>query len=199
MAARKVNWSTVFFALVIVVAIAVLGYSAFQWLAGNTPYPAPSQDSPAAAASDFIVSDAAKPVPDDAFVDLQGGSHKLTDYKGKYVLVNFWATWCGPCKVELPSLERLQTKIGSDDFQVVTISIDKSADLAAKYLANKGLTGLDSFADPSLDLSTALGANEIPTTVLIDPASNMIGHHIGGAEWDGPAAVAALQKIIGAS
>lgn len=199
MAAQKINWSAVFFGLVIVVAIAVLGYSAYQWLAGNTPYPAPPQDSPAAAASDFIVSDVPKPVSDDAFVDAQGGSHKLTDYKGKYVLVNFWATWCGPCKVELPSLERLKAKLGSNNLQVVTISIDKSADLAAKYLASKSLTGLDSYADPSLDLSTALGASEIPTTVLIDPASNVIGHHVGAAEWDGPQAVAALEKIIGQS
>jgi thiol-disulfide isomerase/thioredoxin len=196
MAARKINLGTVLFGLVILVALAVLGYSAFQWLAGNTPSQTPPQASPAAAASDFIVAEGPKPVPEDAFVDPDGGSHKLADYKGKYVLVNFWATWCAPCKVELPSLERLKAKLGSDKLQVVTISIDKSPDLAAKYLTGKGLTGLDSYADPSLDLSTALGANEIPTTVLIDPDSNLIGHHTGGAEWDSPEAVAALEKLI---
>ena len=195
MAARKFNWGTALFVLLVLIAIAALAYSALHEIGGNTPSEVPPQDSPAAAASDFIVSEPAKPAPDNAFVDTDGGAHKLADYKGGYVLVNFWATWCAPCKVELPSLERLKAKMG-DQLKVVTISVDKSADIAAKYLSEKGLTGLTSYADPSLDLSVALGADGVPTTVLIDPAGDVIGRHAGSAEWDSPEAVAALEKII---
>ncbi len=132
------------------------------------------------------------------FTDADGGSHKLTDLKGRYALVNFWATWCGPCKLELPALQALKANLGGT-LQVVTVSVDNSAAVAAKYLADNNLTGLDSYTDPSLDLSIALGANELPTTVLIDPNGNVIGRHTGGAEWDSPAAIATLQKIIGKS
>ena len=195
MAARKFNWGTALFVLLVLIAIAVLAYSALHETGGNTPSAVPPQDSPAAAASDFIVSEPAKPAPDNAFVDVQGGSHRLADYKGGYTLVNFWATWCAPCKVELPSLARLKDKMG-DQLKVVTISVDKSADIAAKYLTEKGLTGLTSYADPSLDLSVALGADGVPTTVLIDPEGDVIGRHAGSAEWDSPEAVAALEKIL---
>jgi thiol-disulfide isomerase/thioredoxin len=196
MAARKFNWGTALFVLLVLIAIAALAYSALHEIGGNTPSAVSSQDSPAASASDFIVSQPAKPVPDTVFTDAQGGSHTLADYKGGYVLVNFWATWCAPCKVELPSLARLKDKMG-DKLKVVTISVDKNADLAAKYLSDQGLAGLDTYTDSSLDLSIALGANELPTTVLIDPKGDAIGRHTGGAEWDSPAAIAALQKIIG--
>ena len=199
MAERKITSSGVLFGLVVVFALGVLGYGARQWWAGNTPYPSGSQGGPTAAATDFIVSEAAKPVPDDAFTDPNGGSHKLTDFKGTYVLVNFWATWCAPCKTELPSLERLKVGVAPDKLKIITISIDKNAEIAAKYLAAKGMTDLDSYADPSLDLSTALGADGVPTTVLIDPDSNVIGRHVGATEWDNPKMVAALTEIISKS
>jgi len=196
MAARKINYGAALFGLLIVIALAVLGYSAFQWLAGNTPSAVPPQESPAAAASDIIVSQQPKPVPDKTFTDDAGGTHRLTDYKGSYVLVNFWATWCAPCKLELPSLAALKSKFSGNQLKVITISVDKSPAIAAKYLAQNGLTSLDSYTDPSLDLSIALGANALPTTVLIDPASNVIGRHVGGTKWDEPSAVAQLKKII---
>jgi thiol-disulfide isomerase/thioredoxin len=195
MAARKFNWGTALFVLLVLIAIAALAYSALHEIGGNTPSAVPPQESPAAAASDFIVSEPAKPVPEKAFTDADGGSHKLSDYKGRYALVNFWATWCGPCKVELPSLERLKAKMGGK-LAVVTISLDTDPAAAVKYLTDNHLTGLDTYADPSLDLSVLLGANELPTTVLIDPAGNVIGRHTGGTEWDSPAAIAALDKII---
>jgi hypothetical protein len=95
----------------------------------------------------------------------------------------------------LPSLERLKAKMGGK-LAVVTISLDTDPAAAVKYLTDNHLTGLDTYADPSLDLSVLLGANELPTTVLIDPAGNVIGRHTGGTEWDSPAAIAALDKII---
>ena len=199
MAARKFNPGTALFGLLFVVALAVLGYGAYQWWAGNTPSATPPQDSPAASASDLIVSEAAKPVPDKGFTDAEGGMHNLADYKGRYVLVNFWATWCGPCKVELPALQALKAKLGGDRLAVITISLDNDPAQAAAYLAGKGLTGLDTFADPDLGLATAVGANELPVTLLIDPESNIIGRHTGGAEWDSPAAIATLQALIGKS
>ena len=199
MAERKITSSGVLFGLVVVFALGVLGYGARQWWAGNTPYPSGSQGGPTATATDFIVSEAAKPVPDDAFTDPNGGSLKLTDFKGTYVLVNFWATWCAPCKTELPSLERLKARVAPGKLKIITISIDKNAEIAAKYLAAKGMTDLDSYADPSLDLSTALGADGVPTTVLIDPDSNVIGRHVGATEWDNPKMVAALTEIISKS
>jgi thiol-disulfide isomerase/thioredoxin len=196
MAARKFNPGAAFFGLLILLALAFLGYGVYQWWAGNTPSVTLPQDSPAASSSELIVSEAAKPVPDTAFTDAKGSSHRLADYKGRYVLVNFWATWCGPCKVELPALQALKAKLGGDRLAVVTISLDRDPAQAVAYLADKGLTGLDSFADPDLALASAVGANELPTTLLIDPESNIVGRHTGGAEWDSPEAVAALQKII---
>lgn len=197
MAARKFNIGAVLFGLLFLVALAVLGYGAFEWWAGNTPSVPPPQDSPKASASELIVSEPAKPVPDKPFIGADGAMHSLADYKGRYVLVNFWATWCGPCKVELPALQALKASLDGDRLAVVTISLDNDPAQAAKYLADKGLTGLDRFADPDLGLATAVGANELPTTLLIDPDSNIIGRHTGGAEWDSPDAIAALDKIIG--
>ena len=198
MAARNFNWGTALFGVVVVVALAVYGYSALNEMGGNKPSEVPPQESPAASASDLIVSEQPKPVPDTVFTDADGGSHKLTDFRGRYTLVNFWATWCGPCKVELPALQALKETMGNT-LQVVTISVDKSADVAAKYLADNGVAGLDTYTDPSLDISIALGANELPTTVLIDPSGNVIGRHTGGAEWDSPSAVATLKGLIGKS
>jgi thiol-disulfide isomerase/thioredoxin len=199
MAEGKKTSSVFFFGVVVVAALVVLGYGARQWWAGNTPYPSGSQGGPVAAATDFIVSEPSKPVPDASFTDPGGGMHKLTDFKGTYVLVNFWATWCAPCKTELPSLARLKAAVAPDKLKVVTISIDKNAQIAKKYLASKGLSDLDSYTDSSLDLSTALSADGVPTTVLIDPDSNIIGRHVGATEWDSPDMVAALTKIISKS
>ena len=198
MAARKFTLGTVLFGLLFAVALAVFGYGASEWWAGNTPSATPPQDSPSASASDLIVSEAAKPVPDKPFIDAHGVAHTLADYKGKYVLVNFWATWCGPCKVELPALQALKATLG-DKLTVMTISLDTDPALAVAYLDNKGLNGLDRFADPDLGLATAIGANELPTTLLIDPESNIIGRHVGSAEWDRQEAIAALEKIVAKS
>ncbi len=139
MAEGKKTSSVFFFGVVVVAALVVLGYGARQWWAGNTPYPSGSQGGPVAAATDFIVSEPSKPVPDASFTDPGGGMHKLTDFKGTYVLVNFWATWCAPCKTELPSLARLKAAVAPDKLKVMTISIDKNAQIAKKYLAEQGL------------------------------------------------------------
>ena len=119
---------------------------------------------------------ATKPLqmPDLAFVDGEGQAKKLSDWKGRTVLLNLWATWCVPCRKEMPALDALQAKLGSDAFEVVTINIDtRNLDKPKAWLADAGISRLGYYGDPSAkvfqDLKAIGKAFGMPTTLLIDP------------------------------
>ena len=137
------------------------------------------------------------PAPSTAFLDPDGRPIKLDAYRGSYVLLNVWATWCAPCVKELPSLDRLQAALGGDRFRVLLVSVDrKGLDLAAPFLTKLGIRNLRTASDAKSELARALGASGLPTSVLIDPDGRIVGRMLGDAEWDSPAAKALILHYL---
>jgi thiol-disulfide isomerase/thioredoxin len=127
-------------------------------------------------------------VPDLTFKDAQGHERKLSDWRGHTVLLNLWATWCVPCRKEMPALDKLQAALGGDKFQVVTINIDtRDPEKPLAFLKDAGVTHLAYYSDQSAkvfqELKMAGKAIGMPTTLIIDPSGCEIGEMAGPAEW----------------
>jgi thiol-disulfide isomerase/thioredoxin len=143
-------------------------------------------------------------LPNLAFEDAEGKPKKLSDWRGRTVLVNLWATWCVPCRREMPALDRLQAKLGGPNFQVVAINIDtRDPEKPKNFLNDAKLTGLGYFSDQNAkvfqDLKGIGRALGMPTSVLVDPHGCEIATIAGPAEWASEDAIklvtAALQPI----
>jgi thiol-disulfide isomerase/thioredoxin len=127
-------------------------------------------------------------VPDLAFKDANGHDRTLADWRGRTVLLNLWATWCVPCRREMPALDALQAHLGGAKFQVVAINIDtRDAEKPLAFLKDVGIKHLDYYSDQSAkvfeDLKTAGKAFGMPTTLLVDPSGCNIGTMAGPAQW----------------
>ena len=126
-----------------------------------------------------------------------GGKATLADFRGKYLLVNFWATWCAPCRKEMPQLNALQTEFGGDHFQVLTIATGRNAPQAIdRFFAEAGIDRLPRHLDPGQQLAAQMGIFGLPITVLIDPEGREIARLRGDAEWDSPSAKAIVRTLI---
>jgi thiol-disulfide isomerase/thioredoxin len=133
----------------------------------------------------FVFKKSPEILPETAFLDATGQQRSLQNWRGKVVLLNLWATWCAPCRKEMPSLDRLQAELGSDQFEVVAVSVDKTGiEGAKKFLDQIKVEKLGVYADPNIRLGSALKAIGMPSTVLIDRESREIGRLVGPAEWD---------------
>jgi thiol-disulfide isomerase/thioredoxin len=140
-------------------------------------------------------------LPDLAFEDADGKPKKLSDWRGRTVLVNLWATWCVPCRKEMPALEDLQTKLGGPNFEVVAVNIDtRDPDKPKKFLKDANLTRLGFFSDEKAkvfqDLKSVGRALGMPTSVLIDGQGCEIATIAGPAEWGSDDAVKLIQAAI---
>jgi thiol-disulfide isomerase/thioredoxin len=127
-------------------------------------------------------------VPDLTFKDRDGADRRLTDWRGRTVLLNLWATWCVPCRKEMPALDALQTELGSPGFEVVAVNIDtRDAEKPLAFLKQAGVTHLTYYADPSAkvftDLKLAGKAFGMPTTLIVGRSGCEIGEMAGPAEW----------------
>ncbi|SMH36570.1 TlpA family protein disulfide reductase [Azospirillum agricola] len=139
-----------------------------------------------------------KPVPPLAFADGEGRRVDLSEFAGKLVLLNLWATWCGPCVKEMPALDRLQAQLGGDRFQVVALSLDRGGKAAVEPFYQKtGLGNLAVFLDPGSASMQALGLRGLPTTLLVDPEGRELGRVEGAVEWDSPEVLAFLRRQAG--
>jgi len=125
--------------------------------------------------------------PDFHAVDLATGrATTLADYKGKVILLNIWATWCQPCRVEMPAIERLHKKLGGRDFQVVSVSIDADGDaVVSAYARDLGLTFQILHNQPG-DIQQIYQTTGVPESFVIDRDGIIVKKVIGAAEWDGP-------------
>jgi len=145
----------------------------------------------------FVMHDAPKPVAAINFDDAQGRSRSLAEFKGKVVLLNIWATWCGPCRKEMPALDRLQAALGGPEFEVVALSIDRGGtDAVRKFFADIGIRTLAMYLDSSGQALRTLSALGLPTTLLIDREGREIGRLIGPAEWDSPEMVEFVRCVV---
>ena len=151
-----------------------------------------------AAAVNVAMSEVPKPMPELSFIDSDAKSYTLADFKGKVVLLNIWATWCGPCRKEMPTLDRLQAILGGPDFVVLPVSIDrKGMDVVSAFYAYIGIKILGRYVAPeanhALDM---LGVWGLPATLLLDRQARVIGQLDGPVEWDAPETIALLKSII---
>ena len=140
-------------------------------------------------------------LPDLAFADADGAAKKLSDWRGKTLLVNLWATWCVPCRKEMPALEALQSKLGGATFEVVAINIDtRDPDKPRSFLKDANLTRLGYFNDPKAkvfqDLKAVGRALGMPTSVLVDAEGCEIATIAGPAEWGGDDAVKLVKAAL---
>ncbi len=145
----------------------------------------------------FVWFDAPRALPEMRFETGGGETLTLADFRGKIVLLNVWATWCGPCRKEMPTLDRLQARFGGPDFAVVPLSIDRQGVPAVKkFYEEIGIAHLGLYVDSSGRTGAALGLTGLPTTLLIDREGNEVARLVGPTEWDSPEMVALLEQYL---
>jgi thiol-disulfide isomerase/thioredoxin len=138
-----------------------------------------------------------RPIANVEFEDGQGRKRMLADFRGKVVLLNIWATWCGPCRAEMPTLDRLQAQLGSKDFEVVALSIDRGGQTVVKsFFDETNVHVLGIYVDATAAAQDRLGIIGIPTTVLIDREGREVARHIGPARWDRPEVIDVIRRYL---
>ena len=141
----------------------------------------------------------AVPLPEAALLDKGDAPQTLADYRGKVILLNFWATWCAPCRKELGALDRLQGEMGGDDFAVVTVATGRNPVPAIeKLFADEAITRLPILRDPDQTFARATGVLGLPVTVLVSRDGTEIARLVGDAAWDSEAAKAVIRAAIDA-
>ncbi len=156
-----------------------------------------TMQSPGSRLSAFVKKAVPEALADVAFLGPDGQPAKLSDFKGKMILLNLWATWCAPCRKEMPALDRLQKTLGSDKFEVVALAVDRlGAAAAKKFLDEIKVESLKLYVDPTAKAGTALKALGLPTTILIDKEGRELGRMAGPAEWDDDKSKALIQAQL---
>lgn len=136
-------------------------------------------------------------LPEIAFVDARGKPRSLAEFRGKTVLLNLWATWCPPCREEMPSLDRLQKALGGSSFEVVALSIDAGgAPVVERFYKELGIGALAVYVDSGMDAARQLATPGLPTTLLIDARGRELGRHSGPAQWDSTEAVRLISSKL---
>ncbi len=145
----------------------------------------------------FKLSDPPVPAPQAGFTDGSGRSVSLEAFRGKVVLLNFWATWCPPCVWEMPKLNSLQARLRGEGLAVVTVSVDRKGYTVVKpFLKRHGLAHLKAYVDPKYNLKRHFGYKGLPTTVLIDAHGRVVGMMVGAADWASPDAVELVRYYL---
>ena len=145
----------------------------------------------------LVIRDEPMPRVDESFRDLYGNKVRLADYAGKVVLVNFWATWCAPCRHEMPAIDRLAGALSGPDFAVIPMSLDRAGvERAQAFLDEILVENLEVMHDRSGDFRRMAGVPGLPVTLILDRRGREIARLIGDAEWDSPEAQALIRRII---
>ncbi|MBN9885957.1 TlpA family protein disulfide reductase [Salipiger abyssi] len=133
------------------------------------------------------------------FITFDGDPLSLSDWQGKWVLVNFWATWCAPCRKEMPMLSTLQEELGGDSFEVVTIATGRNPPPAMQsFFEEIGVDNLPLHRDPGSKLAREMGVLGLPITVILNPDGQEVARLRGDADWGSENAKAVLSALIGA-
>ncbi len=146
----------------------------------------------------FVFKREPEAVGEIAFVDGTGAPKTLADFKGRVVLLNVWATWCLPCRKEMPALDRLQKELGSEKFEVVALSVDRGGvEASRKFLDSIGVASLKLYVDPTGKMSSPLKIIGMPTTLLLNAEGREIGRLTGEAVWDSDDAKKLIKAVAG--
>lgn len=172
------------------------------WYAGQMAHPVQvgvGSQPPGSTKLEFARLDRPRPVPALHFIDGERRKLTLAGFRGRTVLLNLWATWCIPCRREMPTLDRLQAKLGGPGFAVVPLSIDRRGLAAVEpFYRQLGLKALGIYVDPSGEAADTVGAVGIPTTLLIDDEGRETAREVGPAAWDSAQAVAVIRRYLAA-
>jgi peroxiredoxin len=154
------------------------------------------QDEPAQVPAKLSSTPENIPAPDFTFPDLNGRNISLSDHKGQVVLLNIWATWCGPCVYEMPSMEKLYNEFKGQNFEILAVSIDTGGrDIVAPFMKKLKLT-FPALLDPKGTIKTLYGVTRIPESYIIDKQGILIGKVIGGRDWAAPGIFQFFQTLI---
>ena len=152
---------------------------------------------PAFARPIIPLHDEPRPMLSPPFVDGEGRNLTLDDFRGRVVLLNIWATWCVPCREEMPTLDALQERLGGDDFHVLPLSIDQGGlPVVRAFYEEIGIRHLNMYLAESIRVLAAFAVAGLPATILIDRQGRERGRLVGPAEWDSPETVAQIQSLI---
>lgn len=144
----------------------------------------------------LLVHKQGKPLPALPITDEFGGETTLAAWQGKALVVNFWATWCPPCRKEMPSLDRLQSAVGGADIEVLAISQDRDGAAKAREFYDKvGVAHLAVYVDPGGALAREIGVLGLPATILVDRAGNEVARLTGEAKWDAEEVVRLMRRM----
>lgn len=179
----------------IVISLAVIAALAFGFLYARGLLSVHEGLAPPASLAALALEKTPKPAPDVAFTDAAGTRHALSTFRGRYVLLNLWATWCGPCVAELPALARLS--VYAPGLRVLPINMDKGQIDAAAFLKSHAAKALPVYRDSDVVMLRSFGAYGLPMTVLIDPDGKIVAKAEGPADWDNPEAVKYFKRITG--
>ncbi len=134
--------------------------------------------------------------PDGVFLAADGSSHRLSEFKGRGMVVNMWATWCAPCVAEMPSLEMLSKALAPKDVAVLPLSSDRGgAEAVSNWFHAHGIAALPVLLDPKGAIARALQVRGIPTTVIINKSGAMVARLEGAADWGTPEAAALIATL----
>lgn len=131
------------------------------------------------------------------FLEDDTGTATLADYQGKYVLLNFWATWCAPCRAEMPMLDALQQEFGGDTFQVLTLATGRNSPTGIKkFFADAGIIHLPRHQDPKQAVARDMAVLGLPITIILNPEGREIARLIGDADWVSDSARAIITALL---
>jgi thiol-disulfide isomerase/thioredoxin len=142
-----------------------------------------------------VLKDSVRPIEFTLPLSEGGGEQKLSDLKGKVVFLNFWATWCGPCRVEMPSMETLYTAYKDQGLLVLAVNVQEQEKDVAAFMKNNKLT-FPAALDKSGNVSTRYGVRAIPTTYIIGRDGRIISRISGSLRWDNPKTLAAFETLL---
>ena len=204
--ANSAKWRIVLTAIAATTLLvaAVLAYDIARRASAPAPQVADHSSSTGSANPDSSANSLAlsvfeppRPLPEIRFQDDQGHDLTLADFRGRAVLLNLWATWCVPCRQEMPTLDRLEARLGGKDFLVIALSIDrKGVDAVRDFYREVGVEKLAIYLDPSGKGSRGLAIPGVPTTLLIDQEGREVARKMGAAEWDGPEMVSLIERTM---
>ena len=176
-------------------AVFVLALAAWTILYLNPPQQKPQAGAATGGLQNFVPATARRDFPQATFQGANGEELLLDAFRGRTILVNLWASWCPPCIEEMPTLARLQTLQGGEDFQVVTIAIeDAEADELRAVLQRLQASNLPPYRNSDYRLMATLGVRGLPTSLLLDKHGRELGRLSGPAQWDSPSALRLIEN-----
>jgi thiol-disulfide isomerase/thioredoxin len=189
------------FSLLGFIFIIVLGVGYFQQYKTRGEVITKQIEVPASFARQFnrvIKKNRARSIPSTPFMAPDGEQVDWPDFEGRYTLVNFWATWCAPCVIELPSLDKLQKKYEGRGLNVISVSLDtmRGHDYISRFLDNRNIGTFAAYLDVEQNIQKTVSMRGIPTTYLLDKQGNIINIFEGDANWVSPGALKFFDMIL---